>query len=589
MALATRTRGSLVAIGSAGEGPSWGGQLNNVVRIFNEFVKHNDEATDSPRIGNDFQDLDEKRGLCDRSLYERFAHYLVHVYVKPAGTRGEGDHLGCDTAINYLNSILEQANEKCGSNERSRAFFACRDKTVQSENRRWLVGVRDNMFKLIFKRAAKSGEELDNSAAPLYMSHVKSVCRAYALTSTAEAAMRKLAVKALWQVAGRSGEVAFLTWARLTWDSHFRCIVPQIPQVKSAKLKKAVFAAGVDRHSCAFLDLADMLVLVSRPVFTEDFPAWLFPELQRVGNPGTTLGTYIKCLVPPERQGDKPIKSYTDVAVHEQPEGACAAGIRVGAANELFSSGMPDNFATTTTWHAMNEHNAFHEYIRATTANAMPGVVVLAGFTGSANMHTGTQTRGMGPKPADLDALGILVGDTSWDNILDELFRLDNSSPPKLLRGGELRPAVRAAFATLIMYYKERLEAREMEQVNIRLRDVIIRGGFAASAHDADETLHRWGRHLFVVWEKDNLHLFGKHTEVAFERVLHVITCMHDDVKLARQEAREANERAARAEEMLCRISTQLTRMEAQGAQREASRTSEPLPVVPPHVVPLLF
>ena len=170
MALAQRTMGSLAAIGSTGEGRSWGTQLNNVVRIFNEFVKHNDATLDPKEakqqlIGKDFDDLDEKT-LCDRSVYERFAHYLVHVYVKPEGTKGTGEHLGCYTAINYINNILEQADTKCGSTQRSRAFFACRDRTSHCANRRWLVGVRDNMFKLIFKRAAASGEVLDNSAPP---------------------------------------------------------------------------------------------------------------------------------------------------------------------------------------------------------------------------------------------------------------------------------------------------------------------------------------------------------------------------------------------------------------------------------------
>jgi hypothetical protein len=400
MALAQRTMGSLAAIGSTGEGRSWGTQLNNVVRIFNEFVKHNDATLDPKEakyqlIGKDFDDLDEKT-LCDRSVYERFAHYLVHVYVKPEGTKGTGEHLGCDTAINYINNILEQADTKCGSTQRSRAFFACRDRTSHCANRRWLVGVRDNMFKLIFKRAAASGEVLDNSAPPLYMSHVKAICRAYARVGSAEATTRKLAVKLLWQVAGRSGEVAFLTWARLSWDEHFQCITGEIPQLKSAKLKKLAFVAGADRHSCAFLDFADMLVLVSRPVFNEDSPAWLFPELQRVGNPGTTQGSYIKCMIPVERQGAKPIKTYAHVVVDSLPDGACAAGIRQGAANELFSSGMPDNFATTTTGHAMQNESAFHEYIKATTANAMPGATVLAGFPPSANTHTGTHTRGMG-------------------------------------------------------------------------------------------------------------------------------------------------------------------------------------------------
>ena len=36
------------------------------------------------------------------------------------------------------------------------------------------------------------------------------------------------------------------------------------------------------------------------------------------------------------------------------------------------------------------------------------------------------------------------------------MFRLDSASPPMLWQNGHLRPAVGAAFATMVMYFEER-------------------------------------------------------------------------------------------------------------------------------------
>ena len=40
-----------------------------------------------------------------------------------------------------------------------------------------------------------------------------------------------------------------------------------------------------------------------------------------------------------------------------------------------------------------------------------------------------------------------------------------------LLLGGELRPLLHATLATMIMYYQERFEANEMQEVLYRLRE----------------------------------------------------------------------------------------------------------------------
>lgn len=128
---------------------------------------------------------------------------------------------------------------------------------------------------------------------------------------------------------------------------------------------------------------------------------------------------------------------------------ACAAGVRVGAANELFSA-MPASFATACTGHSMIQEPAFFEYVKSLVQHSMPGVVVLGGWPSFLWGQNGN-----GPVPADLDAVRdvVLPDSADFEAIIDEVFRLDSASPPMLQRGGALRPAVRAF---LVMYYPER-------------------------------------------------------------------------------------------------------------------------------------
>jgi hypothetical protein len=87
------------------------------------------------------------------------------------------------------------------------------------------------MARAFFKRSMLSGEELDKSATPLYLCHVLEISKSLALRNTRESASRKLAVKSLWQAAGRSGEVAYLSYMRLRWDPHFKCVHADFAQV----------------------------------------------------------------------------------------------------------------------------------------------------------------------------------------------------------------------------------------------------------------------------------------------------------------------------------------------------------------------
>jgi len=77
------------------------------------------------------------------------------------------------------------------------------------------------------------GEEMDGSAVHLYIEHVIEVSRQYVLSgeggsNARESAERKFAIKCLWRVVGRSGEVACFTWDALKWDIHFKSMFIEV-------------------------------------------------------------------------------------------------------------------------------------------------------------------------------------------------------------------------------------------------------------------------------------------------------------------------------------------------------------------------
>ena len=186
------------------------------------------------------------------------------------------------------------------------------------------------------------------------------MARSYARAGGAEAATRKLAIISLERAAGRSSEVAWTTWDGLKWDSHFKHVFGEVPQSKGSKVKLVAFGAGVDRHADWFLALADYLVCQpDRVVYSEDHPSWLFPRLQKTSSPGTTMGNFIKALLPADRGGHA---DYQDAALvlPQLPPGITAGGIRPGVCNML-SAAMPAELAVHVTGHDLTKTSAFFE------------------------------------------------------------------------------------------------------------------------------------------------------------------------------------------------------------------------------------
>ena len=273
-----------------------------------------------------------------------------------------------------------------------------------------------------------------------------------------------------------------------------------------SKVKLVAFGAGANRHADWFLHLADYLVCQpDRVVYSEDNPAWLFPRLQKTSSPGTTMGNFIKALLPADRGGHD---DYQDavLVLPQLPPGITAGGIRPGVCNML-NAAMPAELAVNVTAHDLTKTSAFFEYVDATRAGCIPGSVVVGGWPALPWGHLG-----MGPKPPSLvPLLDMGMSMSILDDMIDEVFRLDNATPPMLWRNGSLRPMVEAAFASTIMYFDARKRAGEMTYVLGAMIDTLVELRLVEG--DAPSTLSRWGAAIKTQFDLDNLHLTARTTD----------------------------------------------------------------------------
>lgn len=212
----------------------------------------------------------------------------------------------------------------------------------------------------------------------------------------------------------------------------------------------------------------------------------------------------------------------------------------------------------------MTSVSAIFEYVQPDIALNVVGATVLAGYPA----HPWGQL-GKGPVPPSLESL-VAAGynPEALDVVIDALFRLDSASPPMLLRDGALRPAVRCALASMIMYYGHRLKTGEMRAVVVSMRNVFARAGFAyggleggrgarvggeggggggggggsssvgassAAGVDIDQVLIKMGSIIRMKWDVSNLHLTSRTSSPQMEQFVTVVSQLGKYVEDTRQ------------------------------------------------------
>ena len=104
---------------------------------------------------------------------------------------------------------------------------------------------------------------------------------------------------ALYTSDGRTAEVAWLNMDWMEWGAMFMRAMFTMPQCKTSKAKLIAFMSSMDRHTCWFLALGDLLATTKMDVY-EPGNGWLIPQLQEVQHPGKKVNQIIKALLPVE-------------------------------------------------------------------------------------------------------------------------------------------------------------------------------------------------------------------------------------------------------------------------------------------------
>ena len=247
----------------------------------------------------------------------------------------------------------------------------------------------------------------------------------------------------------------------------------------------------------------------------DDDPNWLIPALQKTNSPGKTVGDYIRAVLP-EQDGGSPV--FAEVAVTGVPAHANAGGIRPGASNAL-TGAMPVEIAVQPTGHPLNGMGAIFEYVDCSRSNCMPSASLLAGW----DIGPWWGHRSKGPVPPSLEAIIVVgVDGHQLELATDYTFRLDSATPPVLWRKdaqpilgpnleGRLRPAVRASFASMIMWHEERVPFGEMLEARDALSVGLHQAGWSQVVIPA--LLVEWGSLIRAKFNCDNLHLISRGSE----------------------------------------------------------------------------
>ena len=239
-------------------------------------------------------------------------------------------------------------------------------------------------------------------------------------------------------------------------------------------------------------------------------PSWVLPFLQ-VGTPGTKVSSYIKAL-----SEDSPQHTFEEYKVTDLKSTVSAAGIRAGVVNEVQIQ-APEELNLHATGHAANsrDQTTFRSHYASCNKAALNTV---ASHMLKWPPAAWGRTR-QGPFPPRLQWLQDLAVDwKALQKAIDTLFNIDSASNPDLKQGGRLRPFIETCFATLVMYYPERVVKRadaftvvkSMRPVCMKLQAAITSHNLSGNICDAEARLRQWAMHLRTKFDSSNLDITSR-------------------------------------------------------------------------------
>lgn len=309
---------------------------------------------------------------------------------------------------------------------------------------------------------------------------------------------------------GRSSEVAALRIERLEWNPQFKCVIGKNYQSKTSKDKAVMFVAGRTPCRCFFTALGDFLTVTNYQRNDVGLATFLLPHFRDTTQPGSKLTRYITDLCHNSTWADE---WTTYIRKNEATE---AAGIlqlpespstRHGVIDFL-SLIMPIEQVIEISGHDMAQVTRAGIYMGGSRANMVPGAMALAGW--GRQPHWGA----IGPCPTPPDLMGLANSEISRDQLdlfVDNLFRIDCSSPACLQSGAGLRPMLQVAAAGMIMAYKDRCSTMRCKRIPKSMKNAWVAvwrpQTIANSAFvEAHSTLIKWSdriRNMFDIENQD--------------------------------------------------------------------------------------
>ena len=279
-------------------------------------------------------------------------------------------------------------------------------------------------------------------------------------------------------------------------------------------------------------------------------------------NANTKMSNYIRALQPAGRDGA--LDKYNEVAVHSLPPQPTAGGLRPGASDTMALC-IPAEFTVHTTGHDLaGSCGSLFTYLDTRQALQMPGALALADWPPYPYGQIGP-----GPRSPTLEVLlnlgdrgGKSVSMESLESFIDKLFSFHDATHPGLLQDGALRSLMHASTATLIMYYEERFEAKEMHVVLTSMREAFAKPpNNIGNLSDAHFTLIEWSKAIRGQFDVDNLHLTARQAHDNSQQVITAVQHLHGAHASLRLQVAEIAARQVRIEDGQGQIIEMLTRL----------------------------
>jgi integrase len=180
---------------------------------------------------------------------------------------------------------------------------------------------------------------------------------AYTRADNQEGALRALVLLLCFMAAGRCGEVAFIMWSLIEWDSALGIAIATWRDAKTSKDKPVPFIPAADAWaSDIYLAFADAAAYGVFNLGGPSTPKLLFPELDGLSSVANKVSQYLQDATPGSKSKFASFlpKDSTEF-FGDGSRNFTSHGIRHGACDEMGANGVNENNASDLTAHAQAE------------------------------------------------------------------------------------------------------------------------------------------------------------------------------------------------------------------------------------------